>query len=472
MSISPSHQRFAVASEFEVDLAADLAARPPSGNLSNPATVRWLQAALNVVLPASLAEDGAMGPQTRAAVSRFQAERGLTVDGIAGPQTFGALVNALDALASRGSDGGGIVPGPAACAFLREPEVLDDFDFDQVVLKPEHLERLEQIGACLAGSPDLRRIRIVGHTDPEGATAYNDGLGRRRADSVRSALQAALARSRPGLDRAITIDVETRGEREPISAIPARNRRVQVFLNRRTVAPPETGTCSAPDSSTLREFALALELDAAAAKPKVTTAVGVRARLAFFQNAENSSHRNHFLCGASTQAARMSAIAEPVVSDCRRRVGATPYDTGADIIAAIAAAQQCLEQAVDTVHIFSHSGSNGVYGRTGIAGLYEASATYPDRVHGGRTVADLSTTFFSNDVTFVLHGCNNAAGTDNVARSLFDHLAASLTSPRVYGHYNSGCASRNNSWREYSNANPMGRKLGVIPVYASMSCCG
>ncbi|WP_066633889.1 C40 family peptidase [Desulfolucanica intricata] len=37
--------------------------------------------------------DGIFGPMTRQAVAKFQADRGLIVDGIAGPQTFSALYN-------------------------------------------------------------------------------------------------------------------------------------------------------------------------------------------------------------------------------------------------------------------------------------------------------------------------------------------------------------------------------------------
>ena len=73
--------------------------------------MRWLQAALNRAINAGLAVDGLDGPQTRAAIRRFQAANGLAVDGIAGPQTRAALAVIYPPPGVRGGYGGYTPPG-------------------------------------------------------------------------------------------------------------------------------------------------------------------------------------------------------------------------------------------------------------------------------------------------------------------------------------------------------------------------
>ncbi len=242
--------------------------------------------------------------------------------------------------------------------------------------------------------------------------------------------------------------------------------------------PDERSGCGVPPRDA--EAEVELEMDIADLEHEAAN-VPVRPRLCLFQNHSLSTVRNHFQCGAAKQARHIGAIASPVLGSCRRRIGATPYDTGADIVTSLEAARTCLgRRAVDDVHIFSHAGPSGVYGTTvGSAGLYVAGFSWLDRAGGGRTVGDVPTAALANNVRFVLHGCNTAAGSDNVARALYRHLAGTLTNPRVYGHPNSGCAGRNSNWREFSNRHPNGRRLGALPDIVSnrpsggrRGCCG
>lgn len=54
--------------------------------------VRWVQARLNVLLSANLAEDGKYGPDTRSAVLQWQEINNLSVDGMAGVDTITSLL--------------------------------------------------------------------------------------------------------------------------------------------------------------------------------------------------------------------------------------------------------------------------------------------------------------------------------------------------------------------------------------------
>lgn len=70
-------------------------ARDWSEGSSGPC-VTYIQSLLNQA-GAHLATDGQFGPQTASAVRQFQQDHGLTVDGIVGPQTWGALLHVVPA---------------------------------------------------------------------------------------------------------------------------------------------------------------------------------------------------------------------------------------------------------------------------------------------------------------------------------------------------------------------------------------
>ena len=71
-----------------------------AGGMSDTALPHWyvhrVQAIANAVFGASppLAEDGAYGPATQAAIRRIQESRGITADGITGPVTWSVLLGA------------------------------------------------------------------------------------------------------------------------------------------------------------------------------------------------------------------------------------------------------------------------------------------------------------------------------------------------------------------------------------------
>jgi OOP family OmpA-OmpF porin len=58
------------------------------------------------------------------------------------------------------------------------------FDTDRDTIKPESYPVLDQVARLLGAHPELRHIRVEGHTDNVGAAAYNKDLSGRRAASV------------------------------------------------------------------------------------------------------------------------------------------------------------------------------------------------------------------------------------------------------------------------------------------------
>lgn len=236
--------------------------------------------------------------------------------------------------------------------------------------------------------------------------------------------------------------------------------------------PPDSSSCGVPPRPSAElEHELDVELEALQEAPRRTA---VRARLSLFQNATTTSHRNHFQCQASRVARLLSAYADPRADRCSpRRVGPTAYSTGADIVDAISAAHACLRQRVSAVHVFGHSGSYGIFGSAsgGAVGLY-VSTDAASRAAGARTIADIPAAALADDVVVVLHGCNQASGSDSFAQRLYEHLATSLRRPVVFAHPNSGCAGRDNSWRRFSSARPGGQAVrSIAPHYSGDGCC-
>ena len=62
------------------------------------------------------------------------------------------------------------------------------FDYDSSEIRSEYLQVVAAHAAYLVKYPNAR-VRLEGHTDERGSREYNIGLGERRAQAVRRALQ-------------------------------------------------------------------------------------------------------------------------------------------------------------------------------------------------------------------------------------------------------------------------------------------
>jgi len=58
------------------------------------------------------------------------------------------------------------------------------FDFDKDTIKPISFPILDEVVRVLKVRPDIKRMRIEGHTDNKGSDLYNLDLSHRRAASV------------------------------------------------------------------------------------------------------------------------------------------------------------------------------------------------------------------------------------------------------------------------------------------------
>jgi outer membrane protein OmpA-like peptidoglycan-associated protein len=111
------------------------------------------------------------------------------------------------------------------------------FDFDSARIREESFGLLTQVAQTIKANPELRRIRIEGHTDDRGSAAYNLQLSKRRARSV---LEFLVSRG-VSEDR---LESEGYGEELPLvlgtgEAVWAKNRRVEFTILRSEGGPSE-----------------------------------------------------------------------------------------------------------------------------------------------------------------------------------------------------------------------------------------
>jgi outer membrane protein OmpA-like peptidoglycan-associated protein len=101
------------------------------------------------------------------------------------------------------------------------------YDYDSAVVKPAARDNLRELVTSLEKYPGTNVV-LVGHTDADGADAYNQTLSERRASAAADYLVSQ------GVPRA-RIDATGRGEAEPVAANDtadgkARNRRVEIAI--------------------------------------------------------------------------------------------------------------------------------------------------------------------------------------------------------------------------------------------------
>lgn len=106
---------------------------------------------------------------------------------------------------------------PAKARITKEKiEILEKvyFNFNKASIKPESFQLLDDVAEIMRDNPDIRKIRIEGHSDSRGSDSYNKKLSDRRAKSVRQYLIDA------GIDPD-RMDAEGFGEERPVD--PAQN---------------------------------------------------------------------------------------------------------------------------------------------------------------------------------------------------------------------------------------------------------
>lgn len=102
------------------------------------------------------------------------------------------------------------------------------FELDKAIIRPISFSILDQVVRVIVRNPQIKKIRIEGHTDSQGTDAYNLDLSRRRAAAVMEYLTTA------GVDPS-RLESEGYGESKPIDTNDtkegrANNRRVEFTI--------------------------------------------------------------------------------------------------------------------------------------------------------------------------------------------------------------------------------------------------
>lgn len=102
------------------------------------------------------------------------------------------------------------------------------FQFDSDLLSTEGSNEMRKLSAMLRSYKDVRKVEVVGHTDSNGSSSYNQALSERRAQTVKDWLQSVV----PGFPVIAT----GAGESSPLASNDTRegrslNRRVEIKVD-------------------------------------------------------------------------------------------------------------------------------------------------------------------------------------------------------------------------------------------------
>jgi outer membrane protein OmpA-like peptidoglycan-associated protein len=106
------------------------------------------------------------------------------------------------------------------------------FETNKDIIKPESYKLLDEVASIMKEHPELKLVRVEGHTDSRGDDAFNLDLSQRRTEAVRTYL------INKGVE-ANRLEAKGYGETKPLvtgnnEAAWAKNRRVDFFIVERT----------------------------------------------------------------------------------------------------------------------------------------------------------------------------------------------------------------------------------------------
>ncbi|MGF1510230.1 MAG: OmpA family protein [Myxococcota bacterium] len=156
-------------------------------------------------------------------------EEDADLDGV--PEPLDACPDEPETINGFEDDDGCPDEGPPHVEVTTERVTIDSkiqFDFDSARIKEESFNILNQVAQTIKANPQLKRIRVEGHTDERGSAAYNLDLSRRRAKSVLDYLASrGVSRTR--------LESDGYGEERPLEPgtgeeVWAKNRRVEFTI--------------------------------------------------------------------------------------------------------------------------------------------------------------------------------------------------------------------------------------------------